>query len=133
MRAYDISRGVDVLAARSDVDPSSIAAVAQGVNGLWLLISAAIDTRIAKVWLDRTPQSFGPAFESPLHSDLHDAVIPGFALRWDIQDLAGLLGQRRIFWTDPTDWMGRVVPLGNKYRYRYFEEPTDTVIDEFLK
>ncbi len=114
MRAYDISRGVDALAARNDVDPASIAAVAHGVSGIWLLMSAALDTRIDKIWLDRAPYSFGPAFENPIHTNLHDAVIPGFALRWDIQDLAGLMGQRRIFWSDPTDWMGRVVPLGTE-------------------
>ncbi len=133
MRAYDISRGLDVLAARSDVDPSSIAAVAQGVSGIWLLMAAAIDTRISRVWLDRTPHSFSPAFENPIHTDLHDAVIPGFALRWDIQDLAGLMGQRRIFWTDPTDWMGRVAPLGTRYRYRYFGERDEVLVEEFLR
>ena len=133
MRAYDITRGVDVLAARSDVDPSSIAAVAEGVSGIWLLMAAAIDTRIGSVWLDRTPYSYNPAFENPIHTDLHDAVIPGFALRWDIQDLAGLMGKRRIFWTDPTDWMGRVAPLGNRYRYRYFDERTDALAEEFVK
>ena len=133
MRAYDITRGVDALAARSDVDPSSIAAVAQGVSGVWLLMAAALDTRIGRVWLDRTPHSLGPAFENPIHTDLHDAVIPGFALRWDIQDLAGLMGQRRIFWTDPTDWMGGVVPLGPKYRYRHFGERDDALIEELLR
>jgi hypothetical protein len=133
MRAYDISRGVDALAARNDVDPASITAVAQGVSGVWLLMAAALDTRIGRVWLDRTPHSFGPAFENPIHTNLHDAVVPGFALRWDIQDLAGLMGQRRIFWTDPTDWMGRVVPLGPKYRYRYFEERDDALIEELLR
>ncbi|MBO0720591.1 MAG: acetylxylan esterase [Blastocatellia bacterium] len=133
MRAYDISRGVDVLAGRSDVDPSSIAAVAQGVSGIWLLLAAAIDTRIGSIWLDRTPYSFNSAFENPIHTDLHDAVIPGFALHWDIQDLAGLMGQRRIFWTDPTDWMERVVPLGAKYRYRHFDEHYEALIEEFVK
>jgi cephalosporin-C deacetylase-like acetyl esterase len=133
MRAYDIMRGVDALAARSDVDPSSIAAVARGVSGVWLLMAAALDTRIGRVWLDRTPHSFGPALENPIHTDLHDAVIPGFALRWDIQDLAGLMGQRRIFWTDPTDWMGGVVPLGPKYRYRHFDEQDDALIKESLR
>src|SRR5499426_245985 len=133
MRAYDITRGVDALAARNDVDQSSITAVAQGVSGVWLLMAAALDTRIGRVWLDRTPHSLGPAFENPIHTDLHDAVIPGFALRWDIQDLAGLMGQRRIFWTDPTDWMGRVVSLGPKYRYRHFEERDDALIEELLR
>jgi cephalosporin-C deacetylase-like acetyl esterase len=133
MRAYDITRGVDALAVRSDVDPSSIAAVAQGVSGVWLLMASALDTRIGRVWLDRTPHSFGPALENPIHTDLHDVVVPGFALRWDIQDLAGLMGQRRIFWTDPTDWMGGVVPLGPKYRYRHFGEQDDALIEELLR
>jgi hypothetical protein len=96
-------------------------------------MAAALDTRIGRVWLDRTPHSFGPALENPIHTDLHDAVIPGFALRWDIRDLAGLMGQRRIFWTDPTDWMGGVVPLGPKYRYRHFGEQDDTLIEELLR
>src|SRR5262245_42670012 len=133
MRAYDITRGVDALAARNDVDQSSITAVAQGVSGVWLLMAAAVDVRIIRVWLDRTPHSFEPAFENPIHTNLHDAVIPGFALRWDIQELAGLMGRRRVFWTEPTDWMGRVVPLGPKYRYRYFEERDDALIEELLK
>jgi cephalosporin-C deacetylase-like acetyl esterase len=133
MRAHDISRGIDVLAARSDVDPSSIAAVAQGVSGIWLLMAAAIDARIGSVWLDRTPHSFSSALENPLHTNLHDAVIPGFALRWDIQDLAGLMGRRRVFWTDPTDWMGRVAPLGTRYRYRYFGERDEALIEEFMR
>src|SRR5207248_6088327 len=34
MRAHDIVRGVDVLAARDDVDPGSICAAAQGVRGI---------------------------------------------------------------------------------------------------
>jgi cephalosporin-C deacetylase-like acetyl esterase len=133
MRAYDISRGVDMLAVRSDVDSSSIAAVAQGVSGIWLLMAAAIDARIGSVWLDRTPHGFSSAIENPIHTDLHDAVILGFALRWDIQDLAGLMGRRRIFWTDPTDWMGRVAPLGTKYRYRHFDERDEALVEEFMK
>jgi len=133
MRAHDILRGVDVLAARSDVDASSIAAAAQGVSGIWLLLAAAVDTRINRVWLDRTPHSFRPALENPIHIDLHDAVIPGFALRWDIQDLAGLMGRRRTLWTDPTDWLGRVTPLGANYRYRHFGEPDDALIEELLR
>src|SRR5262249_39977391 len=117
----------------NDVDPSSIIAVAQGVSGVWLLMAAALDTRIGGVWLDRTPHSFGPALENPIHTDLHNEVIPGFALRWDIRDLAELLGEQRVFWTDPRDWMGRVVPLGPKYRYRHFDEQDDTLIEELLR
>jgi hypothetical protein len=40
MRAHDILRGVDVLSARADVDPTSIRAVARGVKGIWLLLAS---------------------------------------------------------------------------------------------
>ena len=80
MRAHDIVRGIDVLAARDDVDPASIRAAARGVKGIWLLLAAAVDTRIGKVWLDRTPYSLRAALENSMNTDLFDAVIPGFAL-----------------------------------------------------
>ncbi len=133
MRAGDILRGVDLLAAREDVDASRISAVAAEVRGIWLLMAAAIDPRIKKVWLDHTPYSLRAALESPIHTNLHDAILPGFALRWDLADLVKALGDRPVFWTDPADWMRRVVPLEGAYRYRHFDEPDAALIREFLR
>ena len=39
--------------------------------------------------------------------------IPGFALHWDLADLV----DNRTTWTDPVDWLGHVVGLGEKYKY----------------
>ena len=86
MRAHDILRGIDLLAARTDVDPASIRAAARGVKGIWLLLAAAIDNRIGKIWLDRTPFSLRAALDNSMNTDLFDAVIPGFALHWDLED-----------------------------------------------
>jgi hypothetical protein len=119
MRAHDILRGVDLLAARSDVDPSSIRAAARGVKGIWLLLAAAIDPRIGKVWLDRTPYSLRSALENSTNTGLLEAVIPGFALHWDLEDLLKAMENRPVLWTDPMNWMGRVVAVGPSYRYRY--------------
>jgi hypothetical protein len=119
MRAHDILRGLDVLAARDDVDPDSIHAAAQGVKGIWLLLAAATDARISKVWLDKTPYSLSEALNNTLNTDLSDAVIPGFALHWDLDDLTKAMGARPVLWTDPTNWMGRVVAAGLRFRYRY--------------
>ena len=82
MRAHDILRGVDLLCARPDVDPGSIRAAGQGVKGIWLLLAAAADPRIQKVWLDKTPYSLLEALHNTLNTSLSDAVIPGFALHW---------------------------------------------------
>jgi cephalosporin-C deacetylase-like acetyl esterase len=119
MRARDIVRVVDLLAAREDVDASSIRAAAQGVKGIWLLLAAAADARISRVWLDKSPYSIVEALHNTLNTDLSDVVIPEFALHWDFEDLVKAMGSRRVLWTDPTNWMGRVVFAGERFQYRY--------------
>ena len=126
MRAHDILRGVDVLAGCSEVDPSSISAAARGVKGIWLLMAAAVDPRIGKVWLDRTPYSFHAALDKPVAMDLSDAVVPGFILHWDLDDLVKATGNRRVLWTDPTGWTDQVIPLGPPFQYRYLVYGIDT-------
>lgn len=141
MRAHDILRGIDVLAARTDVDPTSIRALARGVRGICLLLAAAVDPRLSKIWLDRTPASVRAALTNPMNTDLFDAVIPGFALHWDLDDLVRAMGNRSVLWTDPTNWMGHPVPLEGPFRYRYVigdttdlrEEQDDAFIAEFLR
>ncbi|MGH9327927.1 MAG: acetylxylan esterase [Terriglobia bacterium] len=141
MRAHDILRGVDLLAARPDVNQASIHAAARGVRGIWLLLAAAADPRIGKIWLDRTPYSLRSALDNSIATDLWDAVIPGFALHWDLDDLVKAMGTRPVMWTDPTGWMGNVVALGPPFQYRYvvgvatdfFNAQDDAYIRELLE
>ena len=133
MRAGDIERGVDVLLAQPDVDAGSVRAAARNVSGVWLLMAASIDARIGKIWLDRTPYSLRAALEVPIARDLHDAVIPGFALHWDLEDLVKAMAPRPVLWTDPTDWMRKVVPHLAGFLYRTFEEPDDRFLAELMK
>jgi hypothetical protein len=65
------------------------------------LLAAAIDTRISKVWLDRTPYSLRAALDRSMNTDLFDAAIPGFALHWDLRDLTQAMENRPVLWTDP--------------------------------
>jgi hypothetical protein len=89
------------------------------VEGIWLLLAAAADQRIGKIWLDKTPHSLRAALESSLTTDLWDAVIPNFVLHWDLNDLVKAMGKRQVLWTDPTNWVGRIVAVGPSYQYRY--------------
>ncbi len=132
MRAHDILVAVDVLAARPDVDPASIRGYARGAKGFWLLLAAAVDSRLSRLWLDRTPWSFTAAFEAPLASFLFDVMIPGFALHWDFKDLVQAMGDRRVLWTDPTNWMNQVVHPGPMYRYRHVGEKDDALLEDFF-
>jgi hypothetical protein len=141
MRAHDIVRGIDLLAARKDVRTHSIRAAGRGLKGAWLLLAAAADPRIAKLWLDRTPHSLRAAIGRPLNTDLFEAVIPGFALRWDLEDLVKAIGGRPVMWTDPTNWMRKIAPVGPSFRYRYvLGDTTDLAgeqdgrfLEEFLR
>jgi dienelactone hydrolase len=119
LRAHDILRGVDLLQARSDVDPGAIRGIARGVKGFWLLLAAATDSRIQGIWLDRTPPSLRSALDNSLAADLWDAAIPGFVLHWDLDDLVKAMGSRRVLWTDPTSWIRTVVFAGPSFRYRF--------------
>jgi cephalosporin-C deacetylase-like acetyl esterase len=130
MRAQDLVRGVDFLTTREDV--SEVRAVASGVSGVWLLLAAAADPRIAAIWLDRTPHSLRSALETPLTTELHDAVIPGALLDWDLDDLLRSMGTRRVLWTDPSNWMRRPVAVKGAFRYRYLNQSDDDFWDEFL-
>jgi len=133
LRARDLLLSVNVLSARPDVNANEIRAYARGVKGVWLMLAATVDSRLQKIWLDRTPVSFASAFEGPLTNQLFDAMIPRFALHWDFADLVQAIGNHRILRTDPTNWMNRVIPLGQPYRYRYVGEGDGGSIEEFLK
>ncbi len=115
--AAEINAMVEDLAQRSDVDPARITVRASGVAGIPALLAAVANPRIASVRLTRTPHSLRAAIDSPIHVNLHDAVIPGFAVKWDLTDLRDLLRPRKVEWRDPTDWMGNVVALGDAYTY----------------
>jgi hypothetical protein len=133
MRAHDVLVAVDVLSARPDVDASMIRGYARGAKGFWMMMAAAVDTRIGVLWLERTPWSLAAALEAPLASFLFDVMIPGFLLHWDFSDLREAIGGRKVLWTDPTNWMNQVVSAGPEYRYRYVGEKDDVYINEFLK
>jgi dienelactone hydrolase len=115
--AAEINAAVAELAQRADVDTSRITARASGVAGIALLMAAAVNPHIGSVSLDHTPHSLRAAIDAPIHTNLHDAVIPRFALKWDLADLRDLLRPRSVVWRDPTDWMGNVVALEGSYTY----------------
>lgn len=133
LRAGDIRRGVNLLAARPDVDAGAIRAAGRKGAGVWLLLAAAIDPRIGKIWIDRTPYSLRAALEAAVIRDLHDAVIPGFALHWDLDDLVKAAAPRAVIWSDPCDWLQRVYPHLNGFEYRTFDEGDARFLAELMK
>jgi hypothetical protein len=117
MHAAEINTAIAAAVSRADVDPARITGRAAGTPGIWLLLAAAVNPRISGVALSRTPWSVRAAMDSAVHTNLHDAVIPGFAAKWDLSDLRDLIAPRQVVWTNPTDWMGNVVKLSGPYTY----------------
>ena len=117
IRAAEINAAVADLAQRPDVDRARITVRASGIPGVAALLAAAVNPQIGALSLDHTPHSLRAAIAAPIHTNLHDAVIPGFAVKWDLADLRDLLRPRPVTWSDPTDWMGNVVTLDGNYTY----------------
>ena len=115
--AAEINAVVADLLKRDDVDRSRIVVRASGVSGVPALLAAVGNPQIASLVLSRTPHSVRAAIDSPIHTNLHDAVIPGFAAKWDFADLRALLRPRTVEWRDPTDWMGNVVRVEGEFKY----------------
>ena len=61
------------------------------------------------------------------------AVIPGFCLKWDLADLVAAMDGRTVLWTDPTNWMRVVTPLGGDFQYRYLSEGDERFLDQILR
>jgi len=128
LRARDVLSGVALLSARDDV--REVVGVAKGSAGVWMLMAAAADPKLARVWVDGTPHSFRAALNGPVHRSLHDALIPG--VQWDLDDLVRSIGTDRVLWSDPTNWVYKT-PLKGPFVYRGFEEGNGLFIRRLLK
>jgi hypothetical protein len=100
MRLDDIIRTTDYLAARPDVDPAMITAMASGHMGLVLLHAAVVDSRLKHITIDHVLTSYRSLLDAPLPTGAPEDIIPGVLLHYDIADLAKSLGSR-LTETDP--------------------------------
>jgi cephalosporin-C deacetylase-like acetyl esterase len=94
LRADDVIRAVDYLAARSDVDSAQISAQASGHMGLVLLHAGVLDRRIRHIEVDHVLTSYRSLIDAPLPTGAPEDIIPGVMLRYDIADLERALKPR---------------------------------------
>jgi len=107
MRAEDIIRAADFLAARSDVDKSRIRAYGRGTLAVPLLYAALLDQRIQQIVLEDGLVSYRTAVDRPVHRNLYEVAVPGVLRSFDIPDLLAALGTQRVVLVNPLDAIGK--------------------------
>lgn len=94
LRVDDVIRATDYLAQRRDVDAARISARGSGHMGLVLMHAAVLDGRLKHISVDHVLESYKSLIEAPLPVGAPEDVIPGVLRRYDIPDLAHVLGAR---------------------------------------
>lgn len=94
LRADDVIRAIDFLAARSDVDPAHISGEASGHMGLVLIHAGVLDRRLHHIEVDHVLTSYRSLIDAPVPTGAPEDVIPGVLLHYDIPDLVRALGVR---------------------------------------
>ncbi|QOY86891.1 alpha/beta hydrolase [Paludibaculum fermentans] len=110
-RAADISRGLDVLAARGEVDAGRLYGVGVEAGGVPLLHAAVLDSRLRKIALERTLISYQAVVDARIHRGLFEQVVPGALKLYDLPDLVRMLGQRSAAVIDAVNPLGQPAPL----------------------
>jgi cephalosporin-C deacetylase-like acetyl esterase len=109
-RARDIVRGVEILAARPDVDSGRISGLGRQGGAIPLLHAAALEPRLGKLVLDGMLVSYDAAIRQRVNRNLFEQVIPGVLQWYDLPDLAAALAPRQVLLVDTVDPVGLPVP-----------------------
>src|SRR5262245_9616588 len=96
LRAQDVVRAVDALAARRDVEMESLSAFGKGDAAVVLLHAAALDDRIKSVTLEEMLVSYESVVAWKIHQEVFESVVPAALANYDLPDLAASLAPRRL-------------------------------------
>ena len=110
MRAYDVARGVDLLAGRPEVDAERIYAYGKGAGATAVLYAALLDARIRRVALEGLLSSYEAVTSQRLHRDVFEQVAPGILRHGDIPEMLAALAPRPVAVLSTSDPLRRVEP-----------------------
>jgi cephalosporin-C deacetylase-like acetyl esterase len=118
MRALDITRAVDLLSARRDVDREKIYVYGKKGGAVPAMYAAVLDRRIRKVVLEDMLSSYESVVENKIHRRVLESVVPGALKFYDLPDLAATLAPRKLSIVSGTDPLGHELPA-NTVRKEY--------------
>jgi cephalosporin-C deacetylase-like acetyl esterase len=111
MRAYDIRRGYEILAARAGVDKARIFGAAQGLAAAPLLHAAAAGAPFSGLLLDGMLATYRSVTEAPLHRQVFESLVPGALKRYDLPLLAASLAPKPVWVVDATSPWGLALSI----------------------
>lgn len=112
MRALDITRAVDLLANRPDVDASGIEAIGIGRASVPMLYAAAFDKRIQAVELEGLLESYQSIIDTRIHRQVFEHMAQGAIRDYDLPDLVKAIAPRRVSIRSKVDAMGEPLAAG---------------------
>jgi hypothetical protein len=110
MRARDIVRGLDVLAAQPDVDPARLSGIGRRGAAVPMLYAAAFDARLKSVSLEDMLPSYDAVATTAMQRKVFEDIVPGALVEFDLPDLVGVIAPRHVWISDPVTPTGIPLP-----------------------
>jgi cephalosporin-C deacetylase-like acetyl esterase len=118
MRALDITRGIDLLSARQNIDRDKIYVYGKKGGSIPALYAAVLDRRIRKVVLEGMLSSYNSVVKNKIHRQVFESVVPGALKFYDLPDLVASLAPRKVLIVSGTNSLGHELPA-NAVRKEY--------------
>ncbi len=125
MRALDILRGIDLLAARNDVDAGKLSALGSNTAAMSVLYAAVFDSRLRSIALDGMLLSYAAVVNNPIHRQIFEDIVPSALEDFDVPDLVAAIAPRSVWISNPK------TPPGPPALTREFEETYKPAVDAY--
>lgn len=103
LRSLDLIRAMDYAAGRPDLASRPVVLVGEGLGGVWSLVAAAMDDRVAGVIAVGTVPSYKLIVDAQYYAARDYFWVPGALADFDLPDLVGLVAPRAAVLIDPAD------------------------------
>jgi dienelactone hydrolase len=129
MRAEDLVRGVELLAARNDVDSSRIAAIGRSGAALPAVFAALFDNRIASLALDGMLVSYQSVVSERMNQGIADQIVPSALKYFDLPDLIAGLAPRPVAIHNGVNPLGQELSVGRlRQEYARVRTPLEIAV-----
>jgi cephalosporin-C deacetylase-like acetyl esterase len=124
MRAADLVRGIDLLAARDDVDASRIAVLGRGAAAVPALFATLFDNRIRALAVDGMLASYELVVNERIHQGIVDQLAPSALKYFDLPDVIATISPRKVGVFNAVNPLGQELPL-SRLRQEYAHTPAE--------